>query len=131
MVNLQFIYDKRKIFLTGGKTKGCYFPFYFNKFGEPTKILMICEGFATGYSVMQNFECDVLVAFSAGNLKEVALNAVNKFTWYDEILIAADNDESHVGEKMALEAARVAGIDYIMPDIRGMDFNDYFNRPDL
>ncbi|MGZ8910996.1 MAG: toprim domain-containing protein [Methylococcaceae bacterium] len=122
LVNLQFISETGgKRFLSGGKKKGCFFCL-----GDPTKRIPICEGFATGASIYENAGHLTVIAFDAGNLKEVAI-VIKSLYPSAEIIIAGDNDESGVGQKAAREAALAIRGKYIIPPIVGMDFNDYLN----
>jgi len=118
-VNLQFIgTDGTKRFLSGGKKKGC-----FHWLGEDTSKILICEGFATAASVYENTGYLTVIAFDAGNLKDVAIT-VRAFAPDAEIIIMADNDESGVGQTKARAAALEMRGKYIMPPMLG-DFNDY------
>jgi putative DNA primase/helicase len=122
LVNLQFISENgTKRFLSGGQKKGCFYPIGELKSAD---IISICEGFATGASLYEHEGKSVVIAFDAGNLKAVAIEIRSLFP-KAEIFIAADNDESGVGEDKAREAARAIGCKYLMPNILG-DFNDYF-----
>jgi putative DNA primase/helicase len=71
----------------------------------------------------ENYNCTVIIAFDAGNLKPVAIN-VKKIYPDAEIIIAADNDVSGIGERKALEACDAIGCGYIMPHVVGTDWND-------
>lgn len=98
-----------KYFLRGARVKGCYFII-----GSPKDKVIVCEGFATGATIYETTDIPVIVALNAGNLK-----AVCDSLSFKDITIAADNDESGVGEK----AAKESGYPYIMPTSHG-DFND-------
>jgi phage/plasmid primase-like uncharacterized protein len=83
LVNLQFIdNDGRKWFLKGGRAKGCFSRILGN--GE---LIVVCEGFATGASIAEATDARVGVAFSTGNLAEVAtmirreLNNTESYIW--------------------------------------------------
>ncbi len=118
LVNLQFISETGgKRFLSGGKKKGCFY-----SIGDPTDKVLICEGFATGVSLFEDSGYLTVVAFDAGNLKEVAI-VIKSLYPGSEIIICADNDESGIGEKKAREAALAIGCKYIIPPALG-DFND-------
>ena len=83
LVNLQFISETGgKRFLSGGKKKGC---FYCAGESDTSKIL-ICEGFATAASVYENTGYLTVIAFDAGNLKEVAIT-IRAFVPDAEIII--------------------------------------------
>jgi phage/plasmid primase-like uncharacterized protein len=133
-VNLQFIGDDgRKWYLKGGQAKGCFF-----RIPGHIKRLVVCEGFATGASIHEADECCVAVAFSAGNLADVAtmirkeLNSADASIWSahqenaaaqgriheqrqtfvdTELIIAADDDwqsKGNPGLMAAIGAARAA-----------------------
>lgn len=87
IINLQFIdQDGNKRFLAGGRKRGC-----FHIIGDPTKRILICEGFATGASLFEDCGQRVVVAFDAGNLLPVSKN-VRELSPYSEIIICGDND---------------------------------------
>ena len=125
LVSLQFIdNDGDKRFLTGGKLKGSY-----SQLGiyNPSKSILISEGWATGASLQEVDACLTYVAFSANNLKAVAIYVRSLYTT-SEIIICGDNDKSGVGQDAAREAAlAIAGI-YVIPPIEGYDWNDMINR---
>ena len=119
IVNLQFISETGgKRFLAGGQKKGC---FYILR-GNTDKIL-ICEGLATGSSLLESSGFMTVIAFDAGNLKEVATN-IRALYPRSEIVIAGDNDLSGVGQKKAIEAALAIHGKYIIPATPGHDWND-------
>lgn len=114
--------DGSKYFMSGGRTSGCY---YMIAKGNVSKdsLVVVCEGFATGASIHQATDLPVVVAFNSGNLKKVADSLV-----FRNLLIAADNDKSGVGEK----AAKDSGYRYVMPSKEGCDFSDlYLNGDDI
>ena len=118
LVNLQFISETgTKRFLSGGLKKGCFY-----WLGEQTDKILIAEGFATAASLHENSGYLTIVAFDAGNLKDVAI-AVKSLSGDAEIVICADNDKSGIGEKKAIDAALEISCKYIMPPRQG-DFND-------
>lgn len=117
--SLQRIYsDGSKYFLQGGRTKGCYY-LIANDNVEVDQRVVVCEGFATGASIHQATGLPVVVAFNASNLKPVADSLV-----FRNIIIAADNDASTVGEQAAINS----GYPYVMPPNVGEDFSDMFLR---
>ena len=72
------------------------------------KGLLLCEGLATGLSLLESTGLEVLVSFGWGNLKAVALSA--RQDWPDrEIILAADNDCGG-GPNVGLEKAREAAL---------------------
>ena len=119
IVNLQFISESGgKRFLSGGLKKGCFYILAGN-----TDKIVICEGFATGASLFESSGFMTVIAFDAGNLKEVAIN-IRALYPRSEIVIAGDNDLSGVGQKKAIEAALVIHGKYIIPATPGHDWND-------
>jgi len=122
LVNLQFISETGgKRFLAGGKKKGC---FYY--IGDNTNKILIAEGFATGASLHEDTGFLTVIAFDAGNLKEVAI--VLKSLYQDaEIIVCGDNDASGVGQKKAREAALACSGKILIPEVSGCDWNDVIN----
>lgn len=119
IVSLQFISETGgKTFLSGGKKKGCFY-----WLGEQTDKILIAEGFATAASLHENSGYLAIVAFDAGNLKEVAIN-IRALSPEVEIIIMGDNDLSGVGQKKAIEAAQTISGKYLIPVIVGQDWND-------
>lgn len=117
MTTLQFIQaDGQKRFLTGGKIVGSYF-----SIGKPnaaSKVVLICEGFATGATLFEATGYPVAVAFNAWNLRPVAEALRDKFPDY-QILICGDNDaatEGNPGLTKAREAAVAIGARFVVPD---------------
>jgi putative DNA primase/helicase len=122
LVNLQFISETGgKMFLSGGQKKGCFY-----SLGYRTDKILICEGFATGASLFESTGLLTVVAFDAGNLKQVAIN-IRALYPESEIVIAGDNDISGVGQKAAIEAAAGINGKYIIPATPGHDWNDSIN----
>ena len=66
--------DGTKMFMSGGRVKGCYF-----SIGKPKGALIVCEGFATGASIHECTGHAVAVAFNAGNLEAVAVALRSKY----------------------------------------------------
>jgi phage/plasmid primase-like uncharacterized protein len=143
IANLQLIFeDGRKSFLKGGRTKGCFFPMPVEKNDGP---IVIGEGFATVASIGAAVGCDVIAAFSAGNLAAVAnrvrlaLNQTNTGSAHDRremlvqrmfgsspdraLIIAADDDwkskskdNPNPGLLAAIAAARAARAKVAVPN---------------
>ena len=71
LVNLQMIAaDGAKWYLKGGRAAGCSF-----QIGGDLTHVVIAEGFATSASIAEATGAFVIVAFSAGNLKALAIRA--------------------------------------------------------
>ena len=101
-----------------GQKKGCFYILE----GVKDKII-ICEGFATAASLYENSGYLTVVAFDAGNLKNVALNIKSLYS-ASKIVVAGDNDLSGIGQKKALEAALAVNGQYLVPATVGHDWND-------
>ena len=114
ITTLQFINpDGQKKFLTGGQITGSYF-----SIGKPDKVLLICEGFATGATLYEATGHAVAVAFNAGNLKPVA-EALRARLPDLTILICGDNDagtDGNPGLTKAREAAAAIGARFVVPN---------------
>jgi putative DNA primase/helicase len=120
IVNLQFISETGgKMFLSGGLKKGCFYWIG----GENTDKILIAEGFATAASLYESSGYLAIVAFDAGNLKEVAKN-IKKLQSDSVIIICGDNDLSGVGQTKAIDAALAIGGKYLIPETIGHDWND-------
>lgn len=114
--------DGSKYFMSGGRTRGCYFPL-FNRNVAKDELVVVCEGFATGAAITQETGLPVIIAFNAGNLKTVC-DSIE----FRNIIIAADNDKSGIGEKYAKESGRK----YVMPKVEGWDYSDvYLNNKEF
>ena len=120
--------DKR--FLTGGRTKGCYF-----QIGNPEGAAALCiaEGFATGATIHEATGRPVAVAFTAGNLKAVAQAMRERFPNLP-LIVCADDDvgtQGNPGVTKAREAAHAVGGLVAVPRLgpnrstRVNDFNDF------
>lgn len=124
LVSLQFIDDDgSKRMMKDGKAQGaCCF------IGDMQSgnIILVCEGWATGASLYEATGHFTIVAFSAGNLKAVAMQS-RKYNPDAEIIICGDNDLNGVGNKAAREAALAIGGKYILPATPGNDWNDELN----
>jgi len=112
IVNLQSIEtDGSKRYHKGAVCKGVSYQI---GIGEPA---YMAEGFATAASVYEATGKACLVAFSAGNLRNLAPG-------HPDVTVVADNDESGTGEK----EARATGLNYVLIPEKGMDANDYAAR---
>lgn len=137
--SLQFIgNDGSKLFLSGGKTAGGYFPIPARDSSKDGPLL-IAEGYATSASLHLATGAAVLVAFNAGNLHAVARLARKQHP-DREILICADNDIGNTkadgtpcnpGVESATKAATtIGGKVAVCPALDGgkADFNDLFTK---
>jgi putative DNA primase/helicase len=119
----------RKTFKKDGKIAGCYCPIGYE--GQ-AKIILICEGFATGATLREATNLPVIVAFNAGNLRPVA-ESIRLENPTSTILICADNDHSNKDKNIGLikaeQAAQQASGLMIFPSFlandEGSDFNDF------
>jgi putative DNA primase/helicase len=118
-----------KRFQYGGRVKGCY-----HGIGKPDRLLVVCEGYATGASIYEATGQAVAVAFNAGNLLAVAEALHQKYPNL-QLVIAADDDwqtDKNPGMTNAMEAARTVGGLLAKPKFnsqRGLndsDFNDLY-----
>ena len=117
--SLQYIYaDGTKRFHPGGSVAHKFW-----SLGTPGSIIYIAEGFATAATINEQTGHAVFIAYSANNIGNVTA-IVKKLHPEKSIVIVADNDESHTGEKAAKEAAQHHGVRYVMPPEIG-DANDY------
>ena len=119
--------DGTKMFMSGGRVKGCYFGI-----GKPKGALIVCEGFATGASIHECTGHAVAVAFNAGNVGPVATEMHKKYPELT-IVIAADDDwctDGNPGLASAKSAALAVGGFVVVPQfpknrpIKATDFND-------
>jgi len=125
---LQFIMpDGTKRFKSGTAVTGCY-----HAIGKANGKILIAEGYATGASLHEITGHAVACAFSAGNLKPVAMALREKYP--DTVLvICVDDDhltEGNPGLTKATEAARTVGGLLAIPRFpatrkdNDTDFND-------
>lgn len=121
--------DGDKLFLTGGKKQGCFFPM--TAASEDKGVILITEGFATAASVREATGLPTLAAFDAGNLLPVAKDMRSKYP-ESKIIICADNDhngEKNTGVLAAQQAAVKVGGFAVWPDFHDgsddTDWNDY------
>lgn len=109
--------DSEKRFLTGGRTKGCYYQLKGNN-----DTIYIAEGYATAASIAEATGNSVYISFSAHNLYEVA-QAVKDIHKESTIIIAADNDETCINKVNQIKDS--LGIPYSLPKEGYNDFNDW------
>jgi len=126
--SLQFIgADGSKLFLAGGRVAGCFFALPDNG----TAALVICEGYATGASIVEATGLPTVAAMNCGNLLAVATALRAKWPQRD-IIIAADNDQltkGNLGVTKATEAAKAIYARLAVPyfkdtSTKPTDFND-------
>jgi putative DNA primase/helicase len=114
--------DGQKRFLKGGRVSDLY-----ASIGHVGDHLLICEGWATGRTLHTVTGLPVAVAFSAGNLFNVAKIIRTKYP-SARMTVCADNDIKPDGNKPGVKAATAAaaavGGYLAIPPIPG-DFNDY------
>jgi len=131
IICIQFIYPNgKKQFITGGKVKSGHFAI-----GEPTEIIYLCEGYATGASIHQASGCQVVVAFTVGNLQLVA-EMLTKRHPNNKVIICADNDSSsgkNTGISTAKKSAEKLNLRWTYPVLNESkcDFNDLANTKGL
>ena len=107
-----------------------------NGFSDKVKIIFICEGVATGLSLLAltDFESPVFCAMSCHNLINVAKawrlkldKQVDGLFKNIQIIIAGDYDYSGRGVKSAQEVVDAGyAVKMILPPVIGQDFNDYY-----
>lgn len=94
-----------------------------------SRVVCICEGFATGATIQQATGLPVVVAFSGGNLMPIA-ELVRQNLPDALILVCGDNDVTKDPNRGALYAQQaadaVAGVCVLASGINGTDFNDDF-----
>lgn len=117
--SLQYIDGEgNKRYHPGGEVKSKYW-----MLGKPSDgVIYLAEGFATAATIHQVMGRPCAVAYSAGNLVDVAGTLVGLYG--ARITIVADNDKGHVGLRAAEQACAKHGIRYVIPPIPG-DANDY------
>jgi putative DNA primase/helicase len=104
--SLQFIYsDGSKKLLSGGAKKGNFIPI--NNISNPSQLL-ICEGFATGATLAEEYpSSSVIAAIDAGNLESVAIAARNHWRTL-KIIICADDDRNTTNNPGITKGRRAA-----------------------
>ena len=119
--------DSTKLFTKGARAGGLFSPI--GDLSDP-KMLLICEGWATGATLHEESGHPVLCAMNANNLLKVA-PAARKAWPAAELVICADNDrrtEGNPGVTQATAAAKAVGAKLIVPQFAdteaGSDFND-------
>ena len=138
--SLQFIMaDGAKRFLTGGRTRGCFY--LLGTIDPAASTIIIGEGFATCASVHEaDAKWTLAVAFDAGNLEAVARALKDRYPKAG-FIIAADDDwktadangkPANPGRDYGLKAAKAIGARFAFPKFdpgrhrldEWTDFND-------
>jgi len=121
-----------KDYLKNGAKEGFFFTI-----GQPQdRVILVCEGYATGASLHESTGHAVVIAFDTSNLLPVARTLRERFSDY-RIVFCADNDQwtdkpiPNPGVHWATEAAQAIGGMVAIPifkDVRKKptDFNDLF-----
>jgi putative DNA primase/helicase len=120
LTSLQFIGPEGdKTFLTGGQIQGGYC-----SVGKPGSVICICEGIATRDSIFMATGYATAAAFSAGNLRTVAVALRQKFP-QAVLVLCADNDhhpgdDSNPGVTAARQAALEVNGVLAIPEFKGV-----------
>lgn len=92
IVSLQTISPEGdKLFLTGGRKKGAYFPLAKKEEIEAHEAILFAEGYATAASIKEATNMPVICCFDAGNLLPVASEFRRKYP-LAKFVFCADND---------------------------------------
>lgn len=120
--------DGNKQYHAGGKVKACQ---YLIGSTDHADTLYIAEGFATAATIHEVTGVPTAVAYSAGNLTDVACYWRSELGYHVSLVVVADNDESGVGKAHAHQASAKSGARVVVPEVPG-DANDYvLNGHDL
>ena len=123
LVSLQYIdASSEKKYHPGGQTGGAY---WWLGALEDAQTIYIAEGFATAATLHETTGQPVFIAYSASNLVPVCGMLREQFGAAQALVIVADNDASHTGQKYADQASAKYGARVVIPPIEGMDANDY------
>ena len=125
---LQMIFeDGSKRFLKGQRVTDTFF--FIGDNVDPSKPVIVCEGYATGATIHMATELPVFCAFSADNLINVCKNLKKKYPQF-KIAVCGDDDkktEGNPGVTAANKAAKAVSGIAIFPKFdndTGTDFND-------
>lgn len=83
--------DGDKMFLKGGRKKGCYFPISGSD-PDDKSVILVCEGGSTGKSISAATGLPVIVAVDAGNLVHVCKVIRDKYP-EAKIVVPSDSDQ--------------------------------------
>ena len=121
--SLQFISPNgSKRMLGGGRIKGGFD--YIGEFNPDDNLVLLCEGYATAYTLYECTGYPVVYCFNANNLYDVAKELVQEYQFNP--LICADNDshlKNNVGINKAVAVSEKLHLLAVAPDEQG-DFND-------
>ena len=134
--NLQILWKGgTKSFLKGAQKQGCHSLLGSNSEGSENSPLVICEGYATGATIREATGWPVVLAFDAGNLRNVCETWRKRFP-ERELIVAGDDDfktKGNPGATKAHAAAMAVGATMLLPVFAGelsereegaTDFND-------
>ena len=96
--------DSRKLYMTGGRKDGNYYPIAATSVGD---VLVLAEGFATGATVHECTGYPVAVCVDAQNLVSVAVSLRRKYPTA-HFVFAADNDSGVKGNPGIAYATKAA-----------------------
>ena len=131
LTTLQFIQpDGAKVLMTDGEISGSYCALG----PHPGQVMIACEGWATGATLLEAAGLPVAVAYSAGNLPVVC--AVLRAKFPDILLIVAgDNDhatDGNPGMRSAQVCASQSGGRVLIPDfIAGEIISEKWSEEDV
>ena len=111
--------DGNKKFNFGLKFKGCFSVLN----GKIKDFAWLCEGFATAAAVTESTGHPAIHCLNAANIIDV-IEAFKEVRPEVELIIAGDNDEA--GRKVCEKALDQHGIQYVLPDTEGLDWNDVY-----
>jgi len=120
VIGTQFIDESgKKKFNYGLEYKGC-----FHVVGGPIKeFAYLCEGFATAASVHEATGKPAVHCLNAANIADVA-GALREVKPETRFVVAGDNDPA--GIKACEKAFAEHGIECVLPDSEGLDWNDVY-----
>ncbi|MBU3595101.1 DUF1738 domain-containing protein [Polynucleobacter sp. 86C-FISCH] len=130
--------EGEKRFEAGGQKKGTMY--FFNSDSDksnPSKPIIVAEGFATAATIALHTNQNVVATFDAGNMEPVVAALKERFPT-TPIFIAADNDRDksvNVGVETATRVSEKYGVGLIVPQfpdgMKGSDFNDLASGADF